>query len=245
MSEPLDYKKSYKDLYQPKAAPMIVDVPTMTFIMVDGKGDPNDESGEYAKSVEHLYGLSYTIKMSNKAGNTPPDFFEYVVPPLEGLWWTEVDRPFDTGRKDQLIWTSMIRQPEFVTIDVFKWAAEELGKRKPQLDIDKARLAAFTEGLCVQMLHIGPYDTEEKTVKIIDEYALFKGYVNAISDVLPDGFIRRHHEIYLGDPRKTAPEKRKTVVRHPIRGQEAVTLCGEERKGKADRYDETQNKKET
>lgn len=220
MSEQLDYRKRYKEFYLPKTAPMIVDVPRMTFIMVEGKGNPNDESGEYAKAVELLYGLSYTIKMSGRGGKTLPDFFAYVVPPLEGLWWTEVDRPFDTGQKDQLIWISMIRQPAFVTDDVFGWAIGELKKKKPQLDASKARLAVFTEGLCVQMVHMGPYDNEEKTVKAIDDYAVSQGYINAISDVLPDGFIRRHHEIYIGDPRKTAPEKMKTVVRHPIKKQE-------------------------
>ncbi len=213
----LDYKKEYKDLYQPKAIPMIVDVPKIKFIMIDGQGDPNDESGEYAKALESLYGLSYTIKMSGKSGNAPADFFEYVVPPLEGLWWIALDQPFDKSRKDQLIWTAMIRQPEFVTDEVFRWAVDTLKKRKPQLDTSKARLAEFTEGLCVQMMHIGPYDTEAVTVKAIDDFATSNGYINAISEVRPDGTIRRHHEIYLNDPRKVAPEKRKTAIRHPIR----------------------------
>jgi hypothetical protein len=217
MSVKFDYKKEYKNLYQPKTVPMIVDVPKMKFIMIDGKGNPNDEAGEYVKAIEILYGFSYTIKMSNKSGNAPSDFFEYVVPPLEGLWWTEVDRPFDTSQKDKLIWTAMIRQPEFVTEEVFKWAVDELKKRKPQLDTSKARLEEFTEGLCVQMMHLGPYDEEAATVKAIDDFAASKGYVNAISEVRPDGTIRRHHEIYLNDPRKVAPEKMKTVIRHPIR----------------------------
>jgi hypothetical protein len=217
MSDQLDYKKEYKNLYQPKTVPMIVDVPKMKFIMIDGKGNPNDESGEYVKAIEILYGLSYTIKMSNKSGKHLEDFFEYVVPPLEGLWWTAVDRPFDTSKKDKLIWTAMIRQPEFVTEEVFQWAVDELKKKKPQLDTSKARLEEFTEGLCVQMMHFGPYDTEAVTVKAIDDFAASNGYVNAISEVRPDGTIRRHHEIYLNDPRKVAPEKMKTVVRHPIR----------------------------
>jgi len=165
MPDKLDYKKEYKNLYQPKTVPMIIDVPKMKFLMIDGKGNPNDESGEYAKAIELLYGLSYTIKMSSKGGNPPPDFLEYVVPPLEGLWWTEVGRPFDTSQKEKLIWTAMIRQPEFITNEVFKWAVAELNKRKPQLDTSKARLMEFTEGLCVQMMHMGPYDTEAVTVK--------------------------------------------------------------------------------
>jgi len=217
MPEKLDYKKQYKNLYQPKTVPAIVDVPKMKFIMVDGKGNPNEEAGEYAKAIELLYGLSYTIKMSNKSGKAPADFFDYVVPPLEGLWWTEEDRPFETGQKDKLIWTAMIRQPEFVTEEVFRWAVDELQKKKPELDTSKARLEEFEEGLCVQMMHLGPYDTEAVTVKAIDDFAISNGYVNAISEVLPDGHIRRHHELYLNDPRKTDPEKMKTVVRHPIR----------------------------
>lgn len=217
MSKKLDFKLEDKNLYQPKTVPMIVDVPEMKFIMVDGKGSPNDESGEYAKAVELLYGLSYTISMSQKSGNTPSDFFEYVVAPLEGLWWTAVDRPFDTTQKDQLIWTAMIRQPEFVTEAVFNWAVAELKKRKPQLDTTKARLASFTEGLCVQMMHLGPFDQEVTTVQAIDDFAASNGYVNAISEALPDGTLRRHHEIYLSDPRKVAPDKMKTIVRHPIR----------------------------
>jgi hypothetical protein len=217
MPDKLDYKKEYKNLYQPKTVPMIIDVPKMKFLMIDGKGNPNDESGEYAKAIELLYGLSYTIKMSSKGGNPPPDFLEYVVPPLEGLWWTEVGRPFDTSQKEKLIWTAMIRQPEFITNEVFKWAVAELNKRKPQLDTSKARLMEFTEGLCVQMMHMGPYDTEAVTVKAIDDFAASSGYLNAISEASPEGIIRRHHEIYLSDPRKIAPEKMKTVIRHPIR----------------------------
>lgn len=217
MSDQVDFKKEDKNLYQPKTVPMIVDVPTMKFIMVDGSGNPNDETGEYSKAIELLYGLSYTIKMSEKSGNAPPDYFKYVVPPLEGLWWTAVDGPFDTSQKDELIWTAMIRQPEFVTDDVFKWAVDQLQKKKPQLNTAKARLAEFTEGLCVQMMHLGPYDTEAVTVKAIDDFAAANGYRNAISEVDPKGLIRRHHEIYLNDPRKVAPEKMKTVLRHPIR----------------------------
>lgn len=217
MPEKLDYKKEYKDLYLPKTAPMIIDVPIMNFIMIDGKGDPNDESGEYAKAVELLYGLSYTIKMSIKSGVEPRNYFEYVVPPLEGLWWTKEDKKFDANQKDKLIWTSMIRQPEFVTDEVFKWAIDELKKKKPNLDTSKARLQEFTEGTCVQMMHMGPYDTEAVTVKAIDDFAASNGYINAISKKSIEGIILRHHEIYLSDPRKVAPEKMKTVVRHPIR----------------------------
>jgi hypothetical protein len=217
MSGQVDYKKEDKNLYQPKTVPSIIDVPKMKFIMINGMGNPSAESGEYVKAIELLYGLSYIIKMSSKSGKAPADFFEYVVPPLEGLWWTEVDRPFDTSQKDKLIWTAMIRQPDFVTEEVFKWAVDELKKRKPQIDTSKVRLAEYTEGLCVQMMHLGPYDLEKATVMAIDDFAASKGYVNAISEVNPDGTIRRHHEIYLNDSRKVAPDKMKTVVRHPIR----------------------------
>lgn len=221
MPEQFDFKKEYRSLYQPKPVPVIVDVPMMKFIMVDGRGNPNDEAGEYARAVELLYGLSYTIRMSGKSGNAPAGFFEYVVPPLEGLWHTE-EYPFDAGRKDQLIWTSMIRQPEFVTEDVIAWAARELKRKKPHIDTSGARLLAFTEGLCVQMMHLGPFDTEASTVNAIDDNARANGYANAISQVLPDGTVRRHHEIYLSNPRKTVPDKMKTVVRHPISKQKTT-----------------------
>jgi len=216
MAAQMDYKKEYKDLYQPRAVPMIVDVPKMKFIMVDGMGNPNDATGEYAKACELLYGLSYTIRMSSKSGNAPAGFSEYVVPPLEGLWHTEEGFPFDKDRKDQLVWTSIIRQPEFVTEAVFRWAVDELKRKKPGIVTSKARLQEFTEGLCVQMMHLGPYDTEEATVKAIDDFAAANGYVNAISQALTDGIVRRHHEIYLNDPRKVAPDKMKTIVRHPV-----------------------------
>lgn len=217
MPEKLDFKKKYKDLYQPKTVPMIIDVPKMIFIMIDGKGDPNDETGEFTDATELLYGLSYAIKMSSKSGSEPLDFFDYVVPPLEGLWWTENDRAFDTRRKDLLVWTLMIRQPEFVTEEVFKWAVNVLKKKKPGIDPTKPRLAEFTEGLCVQMMHVGPYDTEDVTVKAIDDFARNKGYINAISTSSNEGIILRHHEIYLSDPRKISPDKMRTVVRHPIK----------------------------
>lgn len=216
MPEQLDFKKEYRNLYQPKAIPEIVDVPQMKFIMVDGRGNPNEENGEYARAVELLYGLSYTIKMSAKNGNTPEDFYEYVVPPLEGLWWTKEERSFDTDQKDKLIWTAMIRQPDFVSDEVFQWAVDTLRKKKPHLETDNARLEILTEGLCVQMMHLGPYDTEEVTVNAMDSFAMANGYSIAISRVRNDGSICRHHEIYLNDPRKVSPDKMKTVIRHPI-----------------------------
>lgn len=204
----LDFKKEFKFLYQPKTTPSVVNLPPMTFIMVDGKGDPNT-SEEYANAVELLYGLSYTIKMSSKG------ILEYVVPPLEGLW-SVADDSFKGGGapisdKSKFVWTMMIRQPDFVTEEIFRSAVEALNRKKPNLDTSKARLERFEEGLCVQVMHIGSYDSEAETVAALDQYAAGNGYVVDINEK------RRHHEIYLSDPRKTEPEKLKTVIRHPVR----------------------------
>jgi hypothetical protein len=203
----IDYKKTQKELYLPKTTPSVIDVPRMTFITVDGKGDPNT-SDEYATAVELLYGLSYSIKMGSKS------ILEYVVPPLEGLW--SVDDDFRGGGasisdKGKFIWTMMIRQPDFVTADIFEAAKVALAKKKTNLDTSKAKLETITEGLCVQVMHIGSYDDEPATVAALDGFATQNGYVLDIND------IRRHHEIYISDPRKSAPEKLKTVLRHPIR----------------------------
>lgn len=206
-----DYKKEYKDLYLPKEKPCIVDVPAMRFIMVDGKGDPNT-SPLYKEAVEVLYSLSYSIKMSKKSGTQPEGYFDYVVPPLEGLWWFE-DNTFDgsvIGRKDEFSWVMMIRVPEFVTPEVFATARESVAKKKPGLDTSKARLEDFTEGLCAQIMHIGPYDDEPRSVAVLEKFIHENGCRTEMSG------MRQHHEIYLGDPRKTAPEKLKTVIRHPI-----------------------------
>jgi hypothetical protein len=214
-AEKLDYKKKYKDLYLPKQKPTVVDVPTMTFIMVNGSGNPNTCDGEYPQAVELLYGLSYTIKMSKKNSYEIEDYFDYVVPPLEGLWWIE-EKTMDFTQKSKFSWTSMIRQPEFVTKEVFQWACEELKRKKPQIDTSKAYLETFSEGLCVQMMHIGPFDDEPKTIELIETYISEHNLKNAISSVELDGRIRRHHEIYLSDPRKTVPHKLKTILRHPV-----------------------------
>jgi hypothetical protein len=210
----IDYKKLYKDLYQPKTVPSITDVPEITFIMVDGAGDPNT-SASYKNAVETLYGLSYTIKMSKMSGREPDGYFDYVVPPLEGLWSVD-DAEFRGGGvpiadKNKLRWTSMIRLPEFVTQDVFEEAKNVLAKKKTALDLPHARMESFKEGLCAEVMHLGPYDDEPATIAALDRFISEEGYLNDISD------IRRHHEIYLGDPRKTTPEKLKTVIRHPIR----------------------------
>lgn len=207
-----DFKKEYKDLYLPGTAPMEIAVPEMTFLMVDGAGDPNDPAGEYRRAAEILYTLSYTVKMSKMGGKTPAGYFDYTVPPLEGLWWFE-DEAFTSAavaQKEKYCWTSMIRQPEFVTQEVFAWACSE-AQRKKGLACDKARLVQFEEGLCVQCMHLGPYGDEPETLARIHRYMT----ENGLED--DTGLLRRHHEIYLNDPTRTAPDKLKTVLRHPMR----------------------------
>ena len=210
----IDYKKEQKELYQPKTTPSIVDVPEMVFIMVDGKGDPNT-SEDFHTAVEVLYGLSYSIKMSKKSGAAPEGYFEYVVPPLEGLWDLENARVFPGEEaipdKSDLVWIVMIRQPEFVTTEVFEAAKAALAKKKPGLDTGGARLELFTEGLCAQVMHLGSYDDEPATLAMLNEYIEESGYTTNKARK------RRHHEIYLSDPNKTVPEKLKTVLRHPIK----------------------------
>ena len=208
----IDFKKTEKELYLPKTKPSIIDVPEMTFITVAGKGDPNN-SAEYIAAVQLLYGLSYTIKMGNK------DILDYVVPPLEGLW--TVDGDFKGGGatiddKSKFIWTMMIRQPDFVTTEIFEAAKITLAKKKPVLDVTKAKIATIDEGLCVQAMHIGPYDDEAETVVRPDDFAIRNGYALDINDK------RQHHEIYISDPRRTAPERLKTVLRHPIRRMQSI-----------------------
>lgn len=208
MSDKLDFKKEYKDLYLPKDEPAEIEVPAIKFIMVDGAGDPNGE--EYQQAIELLYALSFTIKMSKMSGSQPQGYFEYVVPPLEGLWDCGAVG-FDPDHRDRWCWTSMIRQPDFVTDAVFRWAVEQVAKKKPGLDVSKARLSIYDEKLCVQIMHIGPFRTEQNS---IDKMKTFINENNLIDEC---GTDRRHHEIYLSDPRKTKPEKLKTVLRHPVK----------------------------
>ena len=208
MADKLDYKKEYKDLYLPGRKPVQIDVPEMKFIQVDGQGEPGGEA--YQEALQLLYALSFTIKMS-KMGKEPIEgYFDYVVPPLEGLWWSgdgglDLDSPRSEWR-----WTSMIRQPEFVTEEVFQWAADQCRAKKPELNVAKARFVSFREGLCVQMMHTGPYAEEKRTIGEILAYIRERGLIDA------SGTERKHHEIYLSDPRRTAPEKLKTVLRLPV-----------------------------
>lgn len=210
--EKLDYKKEYKDLYQPAAKPSLIEVPEMSFFAVDGAGDPNT-SPAYAEAMEILYGLSFTVKMSKMNGTQPDGYFEYVVPPLEGLWFAD-GVSFDglnVDHKNKFRWVSMIRQPEFVTEEVFVWAKEIMAKKKPQLDLSKARFMTFTEGLCVQIMHKGSYDSEPESIMKLKRFAEENGLTEDFSAE------RLHHEIYLSDPRKCAPERLRTVIRHPVR----------------------------
>ena len=194
----------------PKGKPEIVTVPKMNYIAVRGKGNPNEEEGEYKKSIELLYGIAYTIKMSKKGDYKIEGYFDYVVPPLEGFWWQENVDGIDYSRKENFQWISVIRLPDFVTKADFEWAIEE-ATRKKKMDFSKVEFLEIEEGLCVQCMHSGSYDDEPATVAAMDKFIADNGYENDISDT------RRHHEIYLSDARKAAPEKLKTVIRHPIK----------------------------
>ena len=194
----------------PKGKPEIVTVPKMNYIAVRGKGNPNEEDGEYKKSIELLYGIAYTIKMSKKGDHKIEGYFDYVVPPLEGFWWQENVDGIDYSHKENFQWISVIRLPDFVTKADFDWAIEE-ATRKKKMDFSKVEFLEIEEGLCVQCMHSGSYDDEPATVAAMDKFIADNGYENDISDT------RRHHEIYLSDARKVAPEKLKTVIRHPIK----------------------------
>lgn len=208
---PFDFKKEYKEFYLPPKKPTVVDVPAMNYIAVRGRGDPNVEGGEYKASIGLLYGIAFTIKMSKMGDHRIEGYFDYVVPPLEGFWWQEgSEGAIDCARKDDLKFISCIRLPDFVTRAEFDWAVCE-AERKKKTDFSKVSFLALHEGLCVQCMHLGPYDTEPETVRAMHEYAAAQGFAPDLSDA------RLHHEIYLSDPRKCAPERLKTVVRHPIR----------------------------
>lgn len=205
-----DFKKEYKEFYQPPKKPVIVTIPAMNFVAVCGKGDPNDPDGDYKAAISLLYGIAYTIKMSYKGDHKIDGFFEYVVPPLEGLWQQPDVDGVDFAHKESFEWVSMIRLPEFVTLEVFEWAREE-ATRKKKMDFSRVEFFHYEEGLCVQCMHVGSYNDEPETLRQMDEFATGQGYAVDFSDQ------RWHHEIYLSDPNKTAPEKCKTVLRHPIR----------------------------
>lgn len=205
-----DYKKEYKEFYMPKNKPGIVEVPPMNYIAVRGKGNPNAEGSEYKQTIGLLYGIAFTIKMSKKGSHQIDGYFDYVVPPLEGLWWQENVTGIDYSRKEDFHFISMIRLPDFVTIRDFEWAREEASKKKKE-DFSKVEFLTYNEGLCVQCMHIGAYDDEPATVERMHAFMTAEGYELDITDT------RLHHEIYLSDARRTAPEKLKTVIRHPVK----------------------------
>ena len=205
-----DYKKEYKELYMPKNKPEILTVPKMNYIAVRGKGNPNEKGGAYQNAISVLYAVAYTLKMSYKTDYKIEGFFEYVVPPLEGFGWQEDTDGVDYTDKSKFNWISVIRLPDFVSQKDFDWAVETASKKK-KLDCSSAEFMSIDEGMCVQMMHLGAFDDEPATVAVMDEYIKQNGYAN---DMNKD---RLHHEIYLSDARKVAPEKWKTVIRHPIK----------------------------
>ncbi len=205
-----DFKKEYKEFYLPRNKPQIVTVPSANYIAVCGEGDPNEEGGAYKSSIGVLYAIAYTIKMSKMGDHRIEGYFDYVVPPLEGFWWQEGTECFDYKNKSTFQWISVIRLPDFVTKAEFDWAVAE-ATRKKKLDCSCAQFLTIEEGLCVQIMHIGPFDNEPATVALMDAFLKENGYENDFSQT------RRHHEIYLSDARKVAPEKWKTVIRHPVR----------------------------
>lgn len=223
-----DYKKEYKEFYAPKKKPELVEVPEMKFIAVRGKGNPNDEDGAYKKAIGLLYGIAFTIKMSKMGDHKIDGYFDYVVPPLEGFWWQGGRHPADAmvrtdrgdrregvvgvdyRQKEDFCWISVIRLPDFVTEKDFQWAVDEAQRKKKQ-DYSKVEFLIISEGLCVQCMHIGAYDDEPATIAVMDQFIREQGYENDFSET------RMHHEIYLSDPRRAAPEKLKTVIRHPIK----------------------------
>ena len=205
-----DFKKEYKEFYLPKQKPEIIEVPKMNYIAVRGKGNPNAKGGDYQKAMEILYSLAYTIKMSYKTDYNIKGFFEYVVPPLEGFWWQENVDGIDYEDKDSFNWISCIRLPDFVEKEDFDWAVKTAEEKKKK-DFSSAEFLTVEEGLCVQIMHIGPFDNEPESVAVMDKFIEEKGYVCDINEK------RLHHEIYLSDARKVPPEKWKTVIRHPIK----------------------------
>lgn len=207
---PFDFKKEYKEFYLPPSKPVLVTVPMANYIAVRGKGDPNEEGGAYQQAIGILYAVAYTLKMSYKTDHRIDGFYDYVVPPLEGFWWQEGIDGIDYSDKSTFCWISVIRLPDFITKADFDWAVHTASKKK-KIDCSKAEFLTIDEGLCVQMMHIGPYDDEPASVALMDKFLAENGYMNDLSET------RLHHEIYLSDARKVASENWKTVIRHPIK----------------------------
>jgi hypothetical protein len=205
-----DFKKEYREFYLPKGAPELVTVPAMNYIAVRGRGDPNEEGGAYKQAIGVLYAVAYTLRMSGRSGRNIEGFFDYVVPPLEGFWRQEGREKFDNRDKAAFLWTSVIRLPDFVTEADFAWAVETASQKK-DLDCSAAEFLTVEEGLCVQMMHVGSYDSEARSIALMDGFLAEKGYAVDLSH------LRLHHEIYLSDARRVPPERRKTVIRQPVR----------------------------
>ena len=207
---PFDFKKEYKEFYLPKNKPQIVNVPKANYIAIRGQGNPNEEGGAYQRAISVLYAVAYTLKMSYKTDYKIDGFYEYVVPPLEGFWWQDGICGVDYSKKDEFNWISIIRLPDFITRENFDWAVKTASEKK-KVDCSKAEFLTIEEGLCVQIMHIGSFDDEPASLEKMDKYLEENGYEKDFSDT------RLHHEIYLSDPRKTTPDKQKTVIRHPIK----------------------------
>lgn len=205
-----DFKKEYKDLYRAKQIPSIVRVPTMNFIAVRGKGDPNDPHGDYQKAIQVLYSVAYTLRMSYKTDYRIDGFFQYVVPPLEGFWWQEGVQGVNYADKSSFQWISVIRLPDFVSKEHFHWGVKTASAKK-KLDGSLAEFFTFEEGLCAQILHVGPFDEEPESVEKLERFMEDHSYTTDFNEK------RWHHEIYLSDFRKVSKEKLKTIIRHPIR----------------------------
>ncbi len=205
-----DFKKEYRAFYMAAAKPEVVSVPAAKYVAVGGHGDPNEPDGAYQAAVAVLYAVAYTIKMSKLGDHRIDGYFDFVVPPLESFWQQAGVDGVDLSNKAAFEWIAVIRLPDFVTEADVLWAAQEASRRK-KLDCSQAALLTIDEGLCVQILHMGPFDTEAQFIALMDAYVRENGFENDISSE------RLHHEIYLSDARKVAPEQWKTVIRHPIR----------------------------
>ena len=207
---PYDFKKEQRSLYHPGKRPALIDVPTMNYIAVRGQGDPNQPDSEYKRSIQDLYSVAYTIKMSKKGSHHIPGYFDFVVPPLEGFWWQDGDQGIDFTRKDRFHFVSCIRMPDFVDWATFNWAVQTASTKK-QLDLTNVEFLTLDEGRYAQIMHVGTYDEEAATIAKLTDFV-------TQNDLQPDySATRRHHEIYLSDPRRTKPENCKTVIRIPVR----------------------------
>lgn len=207
---PYDFKKEQRSLYHPGKRPALIDVPTMNYIAVREQGDPNQPDSEYKRSIQDLYSVAYTIKMSKKGSHHIPGYFDFVVPPLEGFWWQDGDQGIDFTRKDRFHFVSCIRMPDFVDRAIFNWAVQTASTKK-QLDLTNVEFLTLDEGRCAQIMHVGTYDEEPATIAKLTDFV-------TQNDLQPDySATRRHHEIYLSDPRRTKPENCKTVIRIPVR----------------------------